>query len=201
MAGTSNRRSAPPRSQPMIPPLPGWLALTGTPGTGKTSARTRLPPRLGAREVGDLAAELGSGRRSRSGAVVVDLPALRRAFRSYARAHPRGILVGHLAHLLPVSYSIVLRCHPRELSRRLRKAKRTANDRAANVLSEILDVVLVEALGTGAPVRELDVSRLSPDQVARVVTRWARRRPAARYGRINWMADPRVTEEFLRGAL
>ncbi|MFZ0830625.1 MAG: AAA family ATPase, partial [Thermoplasmata archaeon] len=114
----------------------GWVALTGTPGTGKTSASSRLPAPLRVAEVSALALQLGVGRRKERGSVEVDLPGLRRAFRPYARSHPEGVVVGHLAHFLPVSYIIVLRCHPRELARRLRRARRSAKDRAANILSE-----------------------------------------------------------------
>ena len=126
---------------------------------------------------------------------------LRRAFRSYVRSHPGGIVVGHLAHLLPVSYIIVLRCHPSELARRLRRTRRTAKDRAANMLSETLDLVLIEALGTGIPVREVDTTHRTPGAVAKIVTGLAKRRPKAKYGQVDWLADRRVTEELLRRRL
>jgi adenylate kinase len=151
--------------------------------------------------VQDLARRLGVARRRGRAEVEVNLPALRTAFLSYAREEPEGIVVGHLAHFLPVSYIVVLRCHPLELARRLRRSRRTRIDVSANVLSEALDVVLVEALGVGVPVREIDTTGRSVSDVARTVTGVARRRPAARYGRTDWLADPRVTEELLREAL
>lgn len=126
---------------------------------------------------------------------------LRRAFRSWVRFAPEGVVVGHLAHFLPVSYVIVLRCNPLALARRLRKMRRTSADRTANVLSETLDIVLVEALAAGVPVREVDTTGRSMADVARTVEEIVRRRPAARYGRVNWLADRRVTEELLRGRL
>jgi adenylate kinase len=177
----------------------GWVALTGTPGTGKSSVAKRLPPDLPAVEVQELALQLGAGRRWGRRSVEVDLAALRRAFRRFARTTPTGVVVGHLAHFLPVRYVIVLRCHPRELDRRLRKARRSARDRGANVLSEALDIVLVEALASGAPVREVDTTRRSITGVARIVAGLVRRRPAASYGRVRWLADRRLTEELLRG--
>jgi adenylate kinase len=179
----------------------GWVAVTGTPGTGKTRATQRLPAGLGAVEVADLALQLRAGRRRAPASVEVDLRLLRRRFRLYQRSHPHGVVVGHLAHLLPVSYVIVLRCHPRELARRLRAKGRSSKDRQANVLSETLDIVLVEALRTGAPVREVDTTGRSPDAVGRILTNLVRRRPPAKFGRVNWMADPRVTAELLRGRL
>lgn len=152
-------------------------------------------------EVKDLALRLGAGRRRGPGSVEVDLAAVRRAFRSFARSSPDGVVVGHLAHFLPVSYIVVLRCNPLELAHRLRRTRRTPRDRTANALSEALDIVLVEALGTGVPVREVDTTERSVAEVARTVEGLVRRRPAARYGQVNWLADRRVTEELLRGVL
>jgi adenylate kinase len=126
---------------------------------------------------------------------------MRRAFRSFVRRVPTGIVVGHLAHLLPVAYIVVLRCHPLELARRLKKSHRAPADVSANVLSEALDVVLIEALAAGVPVREVDTTGRSVSHVARIVSELLRRRPSARYGRINWLADRRVTEELLREGL
>jgi adenylate kinase len=152
-------------------------------------------------EVRDLALQLGVARRIGRTEVEVDLPALRRAFRSYARSVSEGIVVGHLAHFLPVSYIVVLRCHPIELARRLKRSHRRPEDVSENILSETLDVVLVEALGAGVPVREVDTTGRSVSEVTRTVTRLVRRRPAARYGRTRWLADRRVTEELLREGL
>ncbi|MGA7860958.1 MAG: AAA family ATPase [Thermoplasmata archaeon] len=200
--GTGGARQGPVRSAARrTTRRRGWVALTGTPGTGKSKTARRLSSRLHAVEVKDLALQLGAGRRRGPGSVEVDLTTLRRAFRSFARSSPDGVVVGHLAHFLPVSYIVVLRCNPVELARRLRGARRTPGDRTANVLSEALDIVLVEALAAGVPVREVDTTDRSVAEVARIVEGLVRRRPAARYGQVSWLADHRVTEELLRGAL
>ncbi len=176
----------------------GWTALTGTPGTGKSGTGRRL---VGFEivEVARLAGRLGAARRINRGRVEVDLDRLGPAFRRYQRTHPAGIVVGHLAHLLPVSYAIVLRCHPHELARRLRGARRPARAIAENVLAEALDVVLIEALRRGLPVYEVDTTRRSPTEVARTVQRLVERRPSPHYGEVRWLADPRVTAQLLRG--
>lgn len=149
-------------------------------------------------EVGELAVALGCGRPIRSG-VEVELPRLRRAMRRLpVRASPR-LLVGHLAHFLPVTSIIVLRCHPIELARRLGRSHRgTARERRENVAAEATDVVLWEALGTGLPVFEVDTTGRSVAAVAREVAARLRRPRGSRFGTVRWLADPRVTEYLLR---
>lgn len=178
----------------------GWAALTGTPGVGKSSVALRLPARFHPVEVRDLALRLGAGRLRAHGSVEVDLPRLRRAFRSYSRGVAPGVVVGHLAHLLPVEYIVILRCHPSELARRLRKAGRSRRDQTGNALVEELDVVLIESLEAEVPVREVDTTHRSISEVARQVASILRRRPPARFGRTRWLAERRGTEELLRVA-
>jgi len=173
------------------------VALTGVPGTGKSSAAARLVPPLRAIEVSELAVEWGLAHR-RAGSLTVDLAAMRRRYRQ--NPPPVDLVVGHLAHLLPVRDVVVLRCHPELLARRLRRAARgTARDRGENYVAEALDLVLVEARGPGRRVWEVDTTRRSPNEVARIVSRIWRRRPPPRYGLVDWLSDPVVTEHLLEG--
>lgn len=173
------------------------IALTGTPGTGKSSVARHLAPRRSSIEVGDLALRLGCGRRAGPRSITVDLPALATAVR--ADRPPEEIVVGHLAHLLPVREAIVLRCHPLELGRRLARARRgTAGERRENVAAEATDVVLFEALRPGRRVWEIDTTGLPVAAAARRVEDRLRRRGPSRFGSIDWLSDPTVTEELLR---
>jgi adenylate kinase len=172
------------------------IGLTGTPGTGKTTIRRLLSPRWKGLEVAELARLTGAGRR-RGGTLSVDLPRLRRRARGTAEFQSADLLVGHLAHFLPLRDVIVLRCHPIELERRLRRAHRgTSEDRAANVVAEATDVILVEALRLRRRIWEVDTSHLSPSHVAAEVDRLLRRRGAPSYGAIDWLADRAVTEHL-----
>jgi adenylate kinase len=193
--GRPGRGPSDPPSRPT-----GWVALTGTPGTGKSSVARQLPAAGPVIEVRSLALELGTGRRLGRGVAEVDMTRLRRTFRSYMRLHPSGVVVGHLAHFLPVDRVVVLRCHPTELARRLRRSGRPLREREANVLSEVLDLILVEALGERRPVHEIDTTGRSVAAVARSVGAVVRRPGPARYGRLHWLADPRVTAQLLRRA-
>lgn len=171
------------------------VALTGVPGTGKSTTAATLPSRLRSVELGDLAYRWGVARRS-VGGFVVDLPGL---IRRYRRGPPDvDVVVGHLAHLLPVRDVIVLRCHPEELLARLERCGRgNARDREDNYVAEALDLVLAEALWPRRRVWELDTSRRSAESVARRVARIVRDRPPARYGSVDWLADPTVTAHLL----
>ena len=175
--------------------MPAPVALTGVPGTGKSTTASRLRPGVRSVEVGDLAVAWGFARRS-PGGLTVDLERMRRRFRH----GPPGVdlVVGHLAHLLPVRDVVVLRCHPEELRRRLDRSRRgSERDRRENYLAEALDAVLVEAVRPGRRVWEVDTTGRSPDAVARAVRRLVRLRPPSRYGRVDWLADPRVTAHLL----
>ena len=202
MTGRPRRATARPL-RPGRPRTPRRLpvALTGTPGVGKSAVAALLSGRWRVVEVADLALRTGTGRRTRGG-VRVDLERLRtRLRRSPDAGGPIEVVVGHLAHLLPVRGAIVLRCHPLALERRLVRARRgRPADRAANVVSEALDLVLVEALGELLPVVEIDTTGLHVAEVAARVDRALRRGVRPRRGHVNWLADPAVTAHLLRGA-
>jgi adenylate kinase len=172
------------------------MALTGTPGSGKSRVATELGPNWGAVEVGDLAVQRGFGRRGR-GTVRVDLRGLRRSLAANSAAAP-GVLVGHLAHLMPVEGAIVLRCHPLVLRSRLVAASRgTPADRQENYVAEAIDLVAREARERRLPVWEIDTTRRTPRSIAHQVERILRDRTRVPGRPIDWLADPRVTAHLL----
>ncbi|HTW55673.1 MAG TPA: AAA family ATPase [Thermoplasmata archaeon] len=173
------------------------VALTGTPGTGKSAVARALGARVRSIEVADLARSLGAAQR-RGRATIVDLPALRRRLRRGRSLAAYDVVVGHLAHLLPIDEAIVLRCHPTELGRRLARARRgTPAERRDNVVCEATDRVLIEAVAAGRTVFEIDTTGRSVAQVARAVRARLRRPGAARTGTVDWLADAAVTEHLL----
>ncbi len=149
-------------------------------------------------EVGTLALELGAGR-GQGREVEVDLAALARSLLNRREVSRYQVVVGHLAHLLPVSRVVVLRCHPLELDRRLARARRgSPRERRENVAAEATDLILLEALRTKRPLWEVDTTGRSVAAVAREVARILRRPASPRFGRVDWLADPRVTDYLLR---
>lgn len=176
------------------------MALTGTPGTGKSTTARVLAQRHSTVEVGELARRLGYGRRAPEG-VTVDLEPLVRKLRRDRSAIGSDLVVGHLAHLLPIRDVVVLRCHPRELERRLARAGRSsADDRKENVLAEAIGVITAEAVSRRRTVFEVDTTGKGPSRVAREVERWMNGPRPARWGRIDWLRDRTVTDRLLEWA-
>lgn len=191
------RAARPPVSGARLLPV----ALTGSPGTGKSAAARALGDSWKVREIGELGRALGVAK-GRGRAVEVDLPRLARRLTGGAEPVEVDLLVGHLAHLLPCRAAIVLRCHPSTLLARLRKARRgNPSDRAANVVAEATDLVLVEALELGRPVVEIDTTRLSPRAIARRIERILEGRVEPSYGRVRWLEDRKVTDDLLPSLL
>ncbi len=141
------------------------IALTGTPGTGKTTISTALRERHGLKTI-DLneivrAYQYIDTYDSRRDCVVVNLTALRAH-----RFQQDSILEGHLAHHLEVDRVIVLRTDPRVLEERLLRRGFSSEKVKENVEAEILDVVLIEAVALhDGRVYELD-STGEPDETA-----------------------------------
>lgn len=177
--------------------MPGPVALSGTPGTGKSSVARRLAGRLSVVEVDAVARRYGAAR-GRGRSVEIDLPRLRRALQRPGAWEGVDLVVGHLSHLLPVREAIVLRCRPMELRTRLRRARRgTVADRQVNFVCEATDVVLLEALSAGRTVFEIDTTGRGVPAVAREVGRRVASGGAPRVGIVDWLADPEVTTHLL----
>lgn len=70
-------------------------------------------------------------------------------------------LDGHLSHLLPTEAAIILRCEPNKLRERLREKRYSKDKIEENVEAEILDVVLIEAVGLHKKVFEINTTNLS----------------------------------------
>jgi len=145
------------------------IALTGTPGTGKTT--------------------IGKVLRYRYGLNVVDLNELIRVHHYWAtwdenrdclvvdvealKEHPfseDSVLEGHLSHNLPVDRVIVVRTNPVALHRRLQEKAFSDKKINENVEAEILDVILIEAVARhGNTVYEIDSSSSTPSESAQAV--------------------------------
>ncbi|MGQ4555441.1 AAA family ATPase [Halobellus sp. GM3] len=167
------------------------IALTGTPGTGKTTVSDLLDDRTGIDVVhlNDVVREesLFEERDVERDSLVADLDAVEAWLRERERnredassgggsdggtgsGDDRDVLVdSHLSHLLDAAQVIVLRCHPEALKARLReRGGESEASIAENAESEALDVILAEAVerrGEGS-VWEIDTTDRTPEAVA-----------------------------------
>jgi adenylate kinase len=144
------------------------VVVTGTPGTGKTSAVEALgtDTNLEIVHLNDLIREedLWTERDEGRDSLVADLDAVRERLDGR-----EGLLIeSHLAHHLEADRVVVLRCHPEELERRLRERGESEAKAEENAESEALDVILSEAVnehGTES-VYEVETTDRTPDEVA-----------------------------------
>lgn len=162
------------------------VAITGTPGTGKTTATELVETDLDVIHLNDLVREqdLTAGYDEERDSVVVDLDAVEERL-----AGREGVLVeSHLAHRFPMDRVVVLRCRPEVVEERLREggdsaekasenAETAGQSRALarkareNAESEALDVILAEAVerhGEGN-VYEVTTDDRTPEEVAREI--------------------------------
>ena len=159
------------------------VVVTGTPGTGKTTAVRAADTGLEVVHLNDLVreADLATGEDPDRGSLVADLDAI--ADRLAGR---EDVLVeSHLAHHLEADRVVVLRCHPESLRDRLLdrgEARPTSEGNAEsatppraltrkareNAEAEALDVVLSEAVAEHGreAVYEIDTTDRPPAAVA-----------------------------------
>ena len=142
------------------------IAITGTPGVGKTSFCAAMNRQT--KSVEEIAAHHDClGETERDGAAPIDLEKL---IRKIDWSEEGSILIdGHLSHLLPVDAIILIRCHPDILRKRLSERDYPQSKVDENVECELIGVVAAECLDT--PCLELDSAIGMEAMIARA-ERW-----------------------------
>ncbi|NOZ81872.1 MAG: AAA family ATPase [Candidatus Micrarchaeota archaeon] len=153
-----------------------FVALTGTPGTGKTEV-SRLLEQRGFRvlHLNDLVREksLHSGFDTARKCLVVDM----KIVADYLKENPTDfdVIESHLSHLLPdelISGVIVLRCEPETLKKRLEKKGWDAEKIRENVEAEMIDLIAWESRQKHENVVEIDTTFKTPETVAEEVGKY-----------------------------
>ncbi|MFC7096255.1 adenylate kinase family protein [Halobaculum marinum] len=143
------------------------LVVTGTPGTGKTTATDVLAAERSVEVVhlNDLIREEGlyTERDEERDSLVADLDAVEANLGDWT-----GVVDSHLAHYLDADRVAVLRCRPDVLEKRLIERGEGEASARENRESEALDVILGEAVERFGPDRvyEIDTTDRDPDEVA-----------------------------------
>ncbi len=143
--------------------------MTGTPGTGKTTATELVETDLDLVHLNEVVREdeLHSETDEERDSVVADLDAIREHL-----ADSDDVLVeSHLSHHLDVDRVVVLRCHPKTIETRLLDRGETIESARENAESEALDVILSEAVTAHGldSVYEIETTDRSPAETARAV--------------------------------
>ena len=172
------------------------IALTGTPGTGKSSVAKFLAEIYEVKSVSELAEKyeciLGEEFENDERVLLVDLECLSQHLQPTKET---VVIEGHLAHFLPSDLIIVLRCNPLILKERLNSKKWREEKILENVEAELLDVILIEAMNREAPVYEIDTTNKTPREVAGIVIeiiegeRRGKRIKNFMPGKIDWIGE------------
>jgi adenylate kinase len=147
------------------------VALTGTPGTGKSSVGSILSRTYDVRRVEELARERGciegEEGEGEDKVLIVDIRCLSERLPKITS----GVLIieGHLSHLLPSSLTIVLRCNPLKLKDRLSKKGWKREKILENTEAELLDIILFEAMERGAKIYEIDTTDRKVEEVSEII--------------------------------
>ena len=142
------------------------VAVTGTPGTGKSSTCDVLARRgYAVVDLDDVARTGGFivGRDDARQSDEVDIDALKENLRVPAKV---AFLRSHYSHLLDANLVVVLRCRPSILRERLEARGWPQAKVRENVEAEAIDVITQEAVARPAPVFEVDTTNLKPAQAA-----------------------------------
>lgn len=168
------------------------LALTGTPGTGKTSVGDILRAKgLDVVEVSEIAKMAGllTEKDDERDSFEVDVDALRELVEN-GDFSDSTIFIGHLSHFLNVGRIVVLRCRPSILMERLRARGYSEAKVKENAEAEALDVILMDCLDEGKDVYEVDTSNLSPEEVEKAVVEIIRGKTDKYHpGNIDWSEE------------
>jgi adenylate kinase len=167
------------------------IALTGTPGTGKTSVAALLPYRvidINAIVKGGLNLGIDPAR----GCLEADMEGIEMKL-AEMDTDELTILEGHFSHYF-ADEAVVLRLAPSDLRKRLEARGYSKAKIQENLESEALDVILVEAVEFCKRVSEIDTTGKSPREVSDLVVKAIRKEIELEPGQVDWLEvffDPR----------
>lgn len=164
------------------------IAVTGTPGVGKTSACSKLEG-MQVLRVYDLVEQFDavSGYDRKRKTKEVDVAKLAKAV---SKMPGDMILEGHFSHMLKPDLAIVLRCSPKVLEKRLKRKGWDEKKIRENVEAEAVDVVLIETLENVPEVCEVDTTDMKPEKVAKAIERIVSgERQKYRVGHVDWSEE------------
>lgn len=126
------------------------VALSGTPGTGKSTVSALLRKEgYYIIELNELAINQGfiTGVDKERDSKVIDINKLNDYIEKYYRKNSLIFIEGHTSHLLKAADKVILlRCHPNKLKTRLEKKGWKKIKTNENIEAEIIDIILCETV-------------------------------------------------------
>lgn len=170
------------------------IILTGTPGTGKTTAAKTAAKKLGLTHL-DLSKaikeeQLFSGYDKKRDSYIADMKKVAEFVTIFERKNKDLIIDGHVAHLLPdklVDTVIVLRCEPEALKKRLEKRRWNKTKVEENAEAELIGIIAYEARENHKSVFEIDTTGLSTRKVTGLVERVLKGEGSKYRKQIDWI--------------
>lgn len=145
------------------------IAVTGTPGTGKTTATDRVTTDLDTIHLNEVIRqrEFVAGRDEGRGTLVADMEDVS----GWLQGREDVLVESHLAHHFDADRVVVLRCDPEVIETRLATRGEPESTIEENAESEALDLILAQAVDRhgNESVYEIDTTGTSPEAVAEAI--------------------------------
>ena len=171
------------------------IAITGTPGCGKSSLSNSLNLEFNFIEVEEIAKkyECFTPSTNENESAIVDVEELVKKLLIEWSQPPKEstIITGHLSHLLPVDAIIILRCNPLKLKLRLENRNWNQDKINSNVECELLGGPWEDLIGCEMPpCLELDNTSADLDNLSTQIIGWIAEGTPSNEGTppIDWIA-------------
>ncbi|HII66716.1 MULTISPECIES: adenylate kinase family protein [Thermococcus] len=162
------------------------IAVSGTPGVGKTTVAKLLAEKMGYDYV-DLREFALKHRIGEIRGDELEIEFDKLAYYVKEKLKNRNtVLDGHLSHLMPVDQIIILRAHPKLIGERLKERGYTKEKISENVEAELVDVCLLEALDENEAIIEVDTTNKTPEEVVNEILSLLERGIKRKIGIVDW---------------
>jgi len=175
------------------------IALTGTPGTGKTSV-SKILQKNGFKiiNLNKVACEKNflMGRDVKRNSEIIDIEKIDDYVKKNYSGKDIVFIEGHLSHLLKnIDKIIILRCHPKKLRKNLFKKGWNDDKIKENLEAELLDIILCEAVEIHPEknIFEINVTDKSIDSVTSSIIKLIKHKfknmKKYKIGKIDWSEE------------
>jgi len=168
------------------------VAISGVGAAGKTTIARLLAKRLHCKFLRlDVVAKrkkflLGYDRKRKSW--IVDMKRLGKEFAKLKKKNRDIVFESLYAHEFPADFTIVLRCDPKILEKRLRRKYSWHTKVTENLEAEMIGLITYEALKRNKKVFEVDTSQKTPSQAVAAITKILKGcGDKYKAGRIDWL--------------